>query len=274
MTERFDVVMPTLNSVLRVGRNIFRKVLSQIHKCIPLNRLLVVDDGSNDGTLEILKEFNAVVMKGVGNLGKAREIGIKNVDTEWFYFIDDDNIIPSKFHERMWAESDKNTGMIYSDAISPFDNYLVRYENIMGKMRRTFGFKNVWEIRGYTGATLVRTCAVKEIEIPNIARQEDRFIKNYIEQHGWKVKFLPSIKVLHFNRNLSMPNTYYLEGHGLAKMKLLSKTKMLISWLSTYPKTILAFPYVSKIKLLSDVPKMYYYKYLGYVNASEMKVKN
>lgn len=182
MAKRFDVVMPTLKSVSRIGRTIFVKILSQIHKCIPLNRLLVVDDGSNDGTLEILEEFNAVVMKGAGNLGKAREIGIKNVETDWFYFIDDDNLVPPKFHERMWQKVEKNTGMIYPNAVSPFDNYVVRYENIIGKMRRTLGFKNVWEIRGYTGATLVRTCAVKEIEIPNIARQEDRFIKNFIEQ--------------------------------------------------------------------------------------------
>lgn len=271
MVEYFDVVMPTLNSVSRVGEEMFKKILHRIQKSIPLNRLLVIDDNSNDGTIKIVKEFSAVVLKGVGSLGKAREIGIANVGTEWFYFIDDDNLIPLNFHEKMWQHVDESTGMIYPNAISPFDNYLVRYENIIGRLRQNLGLKNIWEFRGYTGATLIKTRALKGINIPNIARQEDKFIKNFIEQRGWKVKFVSDIKVLHLNKNLPTYKTYYLEGYGLAKVNALSKIKMLTSWLLTYPKTLITFPYVKKIELLSNVPKMYYIKYLGYLDASKNK---
>jgi len=38
-------------------------------------------------------------LSGVGSLGKAQEIGIKNVETRWFYF-DDDNLIPRGFHNK------------------------------------------------------------------------------------------------------------------------------------------------------------------------------
>jgi glycosyltransferase involved in cell wall biosynthesis len=99
---KFDVVMPTLNSVSRVGEKIFRKILQEIYAQIPVNRLLVVDDGSKDGTIDVVREFNAVVIEGMRSLGKARELGIRNVKTEWFYFIDDDNLIPHDFHEKMW----------------------------------------------------------------------------------------------------------------------------------------------------------------------------
>jgi glycosyltransferase involved in cell wall biosynthesis len=61
-----------------------------------VNRLIVVDDGSKDMTLDIEKEFDATVLRGIDSLGKAREIGVLNVETEWFYFIDD-NLIPPEW---------------------------------------------------------------------------------------------------------------------------------------------------------------------------------
>lgn len=264
---KFDVVMPTLNSVSRIGGTIFEKVLSRIHTEIPLNRLIVIDDGSKDGTLDVLKKFNSIIINGLGSLGKAREIGVQNVTTEWFYFIDDDNLIPFYFHEKMWKHIDEKVGMIFPNAIVPYDNYIVRYETVVRKFRQTFGLKEIIETRGYTGATLVRTQAVKGIKIPKIARQEDKFMKNYCERQGWKVKYVPEITVIHFNRNLPSYKTQYLEGYGLAKVRATSQMKMLTSWILTYPKSLFAIPYVREIKLLTELPKMYYIKYRGYLDA-------
>jgi glycosyltransferase involved in cell wall biosynthesis len=265
--EKLDVVMPTLNSVSRIGVDVFRKVLGRIFTEIPVNRLIVVDDRSKDKTLDVLKEFNVTILNGAGSLGKAREIGIKNVETEWFYFVDDDNLVPHKFHERMWRHVDEKTGMIFANAIIPFDNYMTRYEIIIGKFRRALGLKEVVESRGYTGATLVRTQALKEIKIPKIARQEDKFIKKYCELHGWLVKYASDVIVLHFHRDLPSYKTQYLEGYGLAKVKAISQKRMLISWLLTYPKSLFAFPYVRKVALLYENPRMYYIKYQGFIDA-------
>jgi glycosyltransferase involved in cell wall biosynthesis len=265
--EKLDVVMPTLNSVSRIGKDVFRKVLQRIFTEIPVNRLIVVDDRSKDETLDVLKEFDVTILNGTGSLGKAREIGIKNVETEWFYFVDDDNLVPRKFHERMWRYTDKKTGMIFANALIPFDNYMVKYETIVGKFRRALGLKEVVQKRGYTGATLVRTQALEGIEIPNIARQEDKYIKSYCEHRGWTVKYASDIVVLHFHRDLPSYKTQYLEGYGLAKVKAISQKRMLIAWLLAYPKSLIAFPYVRKAPLLYENPKMYYVKYQGYVDA-------
>jgi len=265
--EKLDVVMPTLNSVSRIGEEVFRKVLRRVFTEIPVNRLIVVDDRSKDETLDVLKEFDVTILNGTGSLGKAREIGIRNVETEWFYFVDDDNLVLRKFHERMWRYADEKTGMIFANAIIPFDNYMTRYESIVGKFRKALGLKEVVESRGYTGATLVRTEALKQIEIPEIARQEDKFIKNYCEQHGWLVKYASDVVVLHLNQDLPNYKTEYLEGYGLAKLGAISQNRMLISCLLTYPKVLLAFPFVRTAKSLSNIPKMYYIKYRGYLDA-------
>ncbi len=95
--EKLDVVMPTLNSASRIGRDVFRNVLKRIFIEVPVNKMIVVDDCSKDETLDVLNEFDVTILKGTGSLGKAREIGIRNVETEWFYFIDDDNLIPHDF---------------------------------------------------------------------------------------------------------------------------------------------------------------------------------
>jgi glycosyltransferase involved in cell wall biosynthesis len=232
-----------------------------------MNRLIAVDDRSKDETLDVLKEFDVTILNGTGSLGKAREIGIRNVETEWFYFIDDDNLVPHRFHERMWRYTDEKTGMIFANAVIPYDNYIVRYENIMGKLRKALGLRDAIEIRGYTGATLVRTEAISGIEIPKIARQEDKFIKNYVNNRGWLAKYAFDVIVLHLNPNLPSYETQYLEGYGLAKVKALPKSRMIISWLLTYPKTLVAFPYIRKIALLNEIPKLYYTKYLGYLDA-------
>jgi glycosyltransferase involved in cell wall biosynthesis len=269
---KLDVVMPTSNSLSRVGENIFRKVLEEIYAQIPVNRLLAVDDRSKDGTVDVLKEFNAVVVNGMGSLGKAREIGIHSVKTEWFYFIDDDNLIPVRFHEKMWKYVNDKVGMVFAQAIIPYENYLVRYETMMGRLRRSLGLQEVVESRGYTGATLLRKLAVEGIQIPSIGRQEDHYIKRYCEQQNWIVKYASDVIVWHFHRDLPSHRTQYLEGYGMAKVRSISGKRMLVSWLLTYPKSLLTLPYVRNINLLGEVPKAYYIKYRGYMDAHNKRV--
>lgn len=272
---KLDVVMPTLNSVSRLGEEIFRKVLKETVSQIPINRFLVIDDGSRDGTVELLEEFDAVVISGLKSLGKAREIGIQKAETEWFYFIDDDNWIPKRFHEKMWKYVDEETGMIFAQAIIPYQNYLVRYENVLAKLRRSIGLRDVVENRGYTGATLLRKQAVEGIKIPAVGRQEDHFIKKYCEQRNWKVKYVPDIIVWHFHRDLLSYITQYHEGYGMATVKAVYAKRMFTSWLLTYPKSLFLFPYVRKFDLLKEIPKTYYIKYLGYVDGmAKLKREN
>ena len=261
---KFDVIIPTLDSESRLEAGVFRRVLKRIGEQIPLNRLIIVDDGSKDNTLKIAREFKALVIKGEGSLGKAREIGIKNVNTEWFYFIDDDNLISIDFHKRMWKHAKKSTGMIFARSIIPYDNYLVRYETILEKLRRFLGLRDHTEDRGYTGATLMRTNAVRGIQIPPVGRQEDYFIMRYCEEHGWKAEYASEIVVQHLSSKLPSLQTDYLEGYGLATVKSLSKQHLLASWLLTYAKSLMIFPYVRTQKVLEQMPKMYYLKYRGY----------
>ena len=69
--------------------------------------------------------------------------------------------------------------------------------------------------------------------------------------------------MLHLNPNLPSYKTQYLQGYGLASKSGISKKNM-FSWLSTYLKVLLAFPFIRNSEVLKEIPKMYYVKYQGY----------
>jgi len=81
---KIDVVMLTKNS-----EYILRRCLSSIYRNIPVNNLIVIDGFSKDNTVKILEEFNEKygnlrLIRDGGTRARAREIGIENVETEWF----------------------------------------------------------------------------------------------------------------------------------------------------------------------------------------------
>jgi glycosyltransferase involved in cell wall biosynthesis len=263
---KFDVVLATMNSVSRIGEVMFRNVLKAICTRIPVNKLLAVDDGSQDQTFDVLRQFHAIFIKGQGSLGKAREIGIRNAETPWFYFVDDDNLVTPGFHGKMCKHIDERTGMIFPRAIIPYDSYNIKYEKLIWKFRSSLGLREAVLRRSYTGATLINKGAVEGIRIPAVARQEDYYIKKHCEENGWKVKYAPEAVVWHVSPALPSLRTNYLEGRGMAVVGAISKTRMLASWLLTYPKCLFALPYVRNRELLIEIPRMYFVKYKGYID--------
>lgn len=92
--DTIDVVMLTKNS----NKPYFKRVLNAIAREIPLNRLIIVDGFSSDGTPDVVKRIfgeKAIIVRDGGTPGCARYIGMRLVKTEWFAFIDSDvEILP------------------------------------------------------------------------------------------------------------------------------------------------------------------------------------
>jgi len=101
MTLEIDVVMITKNSVTQFGApTLFNKVLESIFQQIPIHKLIVVDGYSTDDTIKIVKKYTPYIIQDSRGRGKSREIGIQQVGTEWFAFIDSDVILcPNWFKE-------------------------------------------------------------------------------------------------------------------------------------------------------------------------------
>ena len=96
-----SVIIPTFNRAYLLGRAV-ESVLSQTYNNY---EIIVVDDGSDDGTGEIIESFNKRVRffriphSGVS---KARNTGIEKAKGDWISFLDsDDYWLPQKLEKQM-----------------------------------------------------------------------------------------------------------------------------------------------------------------------------
>lgn len=103
MDKKFQisVVIPTYNRRPLIGRAI-QSVINQTYK---LEEIIVVDDGSNDGSREYIeKNFPSVQYIGQSNQGvsTARNSGLRMASSDWIAFLDsDDEWFPDKIEKQV-----------------------------------------------------------------------------------------------------------------------------------------------------------------------------
>lgn len=88
-----SIVMPAYNAEVFIAEAI-RSVLAQSY---PNWELLVVDDGSTDGTASVLDEFNDPRIRRFrqqnGGIGHARNVGLSHVQGDLLAFLDSDDVL-------------------------------------------------------------------------------------------------------------------------------------------------------------------------------------
>ncbi len=180
--EPVDVVLLTLNSDRKL-----QDCLDSVYRNVPVKRLIVVDGGSNDRTLEILKDFdkqhgNVIVVHDKGTRATARQKGIENVSSDWFLFVDSDVILCRSWYEKALRYVNADVGAVWGIEV---------WSTI--KSKRTLRMflwvtRKIFDLRGGTHDTLVRTSAVKGIKIPwSLHVFEDAYIKSFILEKGFHV---------------------------------------------------------------------------------------
>lgn len=189
-----DVVILTKNS-----EYILEQCLTSIYRNVPINNLIVVDGFSNDNTLKILNDFNRKygnlrILEDNGTRATARQLGIKNAETEWFLFVDSDVIICKDWYKKASIHLDDDVGAIWGiniDIIQNFHNQTF-YRLFMHVAREAF------KIRGGMHDTFIRRDAVKNIKIPPyLHTYEDAYIVKWIKSQGYKVIIGDEIYCLH-----------------------------------------------------------------------------
>ena len=98
--------------------------------------LLVVDDGSNDSTEDILKEYlerddslRIRYIKKEQNSGASdtRNVGVNAAQTEWIAFLDSDDLwAPDKLEKQLALMKEKDCGVVYSSYLTCDSNNQVK----------------------------------------------------------------------------------------------------------------------------------------------------
>jgi glycosyltransferase involved in cell wall biosynthesis len=174
-----DVVIRTRNS-----EELLAECLQSIYNEIPVRRIIVVDAGSNDRTLEIATSFDKVdaYTKPELNLGQATKFGFSKAETEWVAVIDSDMILKKGWFDEMERHMDK------ADAVegSRIDHYRFDIPVECKKLRY-----------GVFGQTLLKREPVLNIDL-DLPHGEDAAIKFNFEKQGMRWKKVENYLADHY----------------------------------------------------------------------------
>jgi glycosyltransferase involved in cell wall biosynthesis len=228
-----DVVIITKNS-----EHMLSECLKSVYKNVPVNRLIVVDGGSTDKTLEIVHEFqkkhgNILLIPDRGNRATARQKGINQVKTEWFMFVDSDAVLCKDWFKKAEKYLGQNVGAVWGIEVwSTIQNPVV-LKIFLWITRKIF------DLRGGTHDTLIRTDLVKDIEIPKILHVfEDAYIKDWITQKGYKMIACYNPYCIHYRP----PSVWTIQGSlniiadaiRIGRLTLFAKLTLAYGFYTTY----------------------------------------
>ena len=188
-----DVVLLTKNS-----ERVLEKCLTSVYENVPVNQLIVVDGYSSDGTLKILDCFNrrhhnVKVTLDRGTRATAREEGIRQVTTEWFMFVDSDVVVCQDWYKKAQKHLDSKAGAVWGIEVWS----TIQNQTMLKMFLRVT--RKIFDLRGGTHDTLVRTDLVKDIQIPrNLHVFEDAYIKDWIANKGYRVVACYSPHCIHY----------------------------------------------------------------------------
>ena len=177
-----DVVLLTLNSDRKL-----QLCLESVYRNVPVNKLIAVDGGSTDQTLRILEGFNAKygnvqIVSDRGTRATARQKGIENVTTQWFIFVDSDVVLCNDWYQKALRQVNPVVGAVWGIEVWS------TLQNLRALRLFLLVTRKIFDIRGGTHDTLVRTEAVRGIGIPwDLHVFEDAYIKDFIVKRGFRV---------------------------------------------------------------------------------------
>jgi glycosyltransferase involved in cell wall biosynthesis len=212
-----DVVLLTRNCEGWV-----RQCLDGIIEGINIDKLIVIDGDSTDGTLDIVRRYTSHIYSDGGRgLAYARLLGISHVNTELFAFIDSDVLLPKGWDDELVPFIKKDVGALES-FVFEFDQKILRDEwyktTFKGKSKSVIELTGKYA-RGYTGAVILKRRLLKGLLMPKISCHEDWVITQHILNQGYKW-----LKV-------SVPIKHLI--HGGSRTNITAATIRRLSYIST-----------------------------------------
>ena len=141
MSMKVSVIMAARDEELTIARSI-ESLLNQTYRNL---EIIVVNDGSSDGTGEIAKEYSLkydrVILKNIKHLDKGcvrpRYIGIENTDGEIIFVVDADAIYARDYVEKCVAHfKDKRVGGVIGK-LRVWDpkTFISKYRDVLYRLR-------------------------------------------------------------------------------------------------------------------------------------------
>ena len=268
---KVDVVLLTFNSV----KPVLPECLQSLKREVPVNRLIVVDGGSTDATLDVCQEYfpNCEIINDVdGNRATSRQKGIESVKTDWFLFLDADVILHAQWFSEAVQSINPKVGAVQGAIIQRIDPVIHDFDYAMRRLRKMFGGLTYKPLlaptdRGFTGDVLVRASLVKDIYIPKLLHHwEDHYVKRWIENKNYLWVRCSTALCDHYMIDRSAKASYYGSFIGYFIGYLTVKSS-LIAMATIFPKILFALCLKPNLKMAWWQLKFQFWSTIGALKA-------
>lgn len=218
---RVSVAMVTYN-----GENYVREQIETILEAMgEQDELLISDDGSKDGTGEILREFAGKderirLLKGPG-CGVKRNVDhvLRECSGKYVFLTDQDDIWkPEKIERVLETFAEKGCDLVVHDAVVCGEDAktVIRDSFYSLKDSGNGALKNIWR-NTYMGCCMAfrRELLEKVLPIPENIEMHDQWIGVLADVSGAKVCFIPD-KLIYYRRHGN--NESSLKHYGIGRM--------------------------------------------------------
>ena len=160
--DLISIIIPLYNTSNYI-RRCLESIIEQTYKAI---EIIVIDDGSTDNSVHIIKEFFSfderirIIQKKNSGVSDSRNLGIENAQGKWICFVDSDDYIEKDYIEILYNYSIKNdVDIVYSGIkVINGDNIILKTNNCEAKILRDAGIKDVMR-------SLIDNCALEDNNI-------------------------------------------------------------------------------------------------------------
>ena len=196
MTPRVTIAIPCYNAARWIGD----AVQSALEQTWPEKETIVVDDGSTDGSREVLASFGEKirVIHGAHRGGNhARNAAVLASTGEWIQFLDaDDFLLPQKITRQFYEVASADADVIFSPVI--FDQGGWRSVNQVDARRDPRTLWLAWQLP-QTGGCLWRKSALSKIDYWNEATSCCQEFELYLRaiNGGLRFRFAPTANAVY-----------------------------------------------------------------------------
>lgn len=252
MDKSVAVIIPAYNVEKWIGECLH----SVVSQKVPFSEVIIIDDGSQDDTLSICKKYAmeypyiSIIEQRNNGQGYARNIGIRSVTSDYFIFLDADDLLSENAHSYINQHLTEDVDAVYYNGTgfgeamqkSQERDYIRkgRYSYMIMKGQDFFLETYPWDYKPVVWLTCYKTEFVKKNEIlfPEHVVYEDNY---------FAFRFMMTAnKVIHIDKELYIRRYRY----GSTMLSSMSDKKIC--------DLIFVFRGIWKFSLTANLEKKYY----------------
>lgn len=281
---RVSVVIPVFNAKKFISETI-ESVVAQTY---PHWELVVVDDGSTDGTSEILKKYKKmlstkmriITQKNCG-VSIARNRGIAISKGEYIAFLDHDDLwLPEKLEiQTKILDSDKSLGMVYCDSYVIDEKSNIKEDSVIQSIlsrniplqRRFRGW--IFDELFYVNYISLETAVIRK----KVLKNTGMFNPDYkiAEDYDLFLKIAKKYPVDFVEKRLAKFRAHAGGASRNIKLRVAEEFKIMQYWLDKEPNLRERLKYVIKLKKLNLHGSLikHYFENLNFIEMTKEIIK-